>query len=120
MDCRPNNDYSPAFGDCSYRYARRPKTLQQILQEIQECADKPLTQGTTLPPEAYTSEAFYHWEMENIFRNEWICLAHISQISSPGDFLNVEPFTQRPVADLWELNKWIGQRQKARFKELYE
>ena len=53
MDCRPNNDYSPAFGDGSYQYARRPKALQQILQEIQECADKPLTQSTTLPPEAY-------------------------------------------------------------------
>jgi len=90
MDCRPNNDYAPAFGDCSYRYARRPKTLPQILQEIQECADQPLAQSTTLPPEAYTSEAFYQWEMEDIFRNEWICLAHISQISSPGDFLNVD------------------------------
>jgi hypothetical protein len=90
MDCSPSNDYSPAFGDGNYRYARRPKALQQILQEIQECADKPLTQSTTLPPEAYTSQAFYQWEIENIFRNEWICLAHISQISSPGDFLNVD------------------------------
>ena len=51
---------------------------------------QPLPQSTTLPPEAYTSEAFYLWEIENIFRNEWICLAHISQISSPGDFLNVD------------------------------
>jgi hypothetical protein len=75
MDYRPNNDYSPAFGDGSYRYERRPKALQEILQEIQECADKPLAQSTTLPPEAYTSEAFYQWETENIFRNEWICFS---------------------------------------------
>ena len=29
------------YSDCNYRYARRTKALQEILQEIQDCADKP-------------------------------------------------------------------------------
>jgi sugar phosphate isomerase/epimerase len=35
----------------------------------------------------------------------------------PDGYLHLQPFTQQPVADLWEVNRWIGQREKARFKE---
>jgi hypothetical protein len=35
----------------------------------------------------------------------------------PDGYLHLEPFTQEPVADLWELNRWIGGREKTRFKE---
>jgi sugar phosphate isomerase/epimerase len=35
----------------------------------------------------------------------------------PDGYLHLEPFTQEPVADPWELNRWIGGREKTRFKE---
>jgi sugar phosphate isomerase/epimerase len=35
----------------------------------------------------------------------------------PDGYLHLQPFTQQPVADLWEINTWIGQREKARFRE---
>jgi sugar phosphate isomerase/epimerase len=35
----------------------------------------------------------------------------------PDGYMQRQPFTQQPVADLWEVNTWIGQREKARFKE---
>ena len=33
----------------------------------------------------------------------------------PDGYLQCAPFTRKPVADLWELNTWIGHRQRARF-----
>lgn len=34
----------------------------------------------------------------------------------PDGYLQAAPFTQTPVADLWELNQWIGHRQRSRFQ----
>ena len=76
--------------DHPYRLARSPKSLLQILPEIEQVADYPLAQASTLPAEAYTSEEFYQWELENIFQKEWLCLAHISQVPQIGDFLNID------------------------------
>ena len=33
----------------------------------------------------------------------------------PDGYLQCAPFTRKPVADLWELNTWIGHRQRERF-----
>ncbi|PKM29069.1 MAG: xylose isomerase [Gammaproteobacteria bacterium HGW-Gammaproteobacteria-11] len=35
----------------------------------------------------------------------------------PDGYLHTLPFTHQPVADLWQVNSWIGQRQKARFAQ---
>ncbi len=35
--------------------------------------------------------------------------------SGPDGYLQLEPFTQKPVADLWEINRWIAHRQRDRF-----
>lgn len=32
----------------------------------------------------------------------------------PGHYLQATPFTRTPAADLWEVNRWIGERQRAR------
>jgi len=36
--------------------------------------------------------------------------------SGPDGYLHLMPFTQKPVADLWEINRWLGHRQLERFK----
>lgn len=33
----------------------------------------------------------------------------------PDGYLQCAPFTRKPVADLWEVNTWIGHRQRERF-----
>jgi hypothetical protein len=33
----------------------------------------------------------------------------------PDGYLQCEPFTRKPVADLWEINRWIGLKQRERF-----
>jgi hypothetical protein len=32
----------------------------------------------------------------------------------PDGYLHEEPFTRRPVADLWTINQWVGKRQRDR------
>ncbi len=35
----------------------------------------------------------------------------------PDGYLHHEPFSQKPVADLWEINRWMGHRQRDRFSQ---
>ncbi len=35
----------------------------------------------------------------------------------PDGYLHCEPYTGRPVADLWEVNQWIAHRQRERFEK---
>jgi phenylpropionate dioxygenase-like ring-hydroxylating dioxygenase large terminal subunit len=64
--------------------------LEQIIAEVDSAARRPLEESVTLPAAAYTNPEFFDWEMENVFRAEWLCVAHVSQIPSPGDFLNID------------------------------
>ncbi|MCW0221167.1 MAG: Rieske 2Fe-2S domain-containing protein [Prosthecobacter sp.] len=65
-------------------------SVEQIQAEIQRIAQLPLTQATTLPSQAYTSQEFFDWEVDHIFRNDWLPLAHVSQVPNIGDFLNID------------------------------
>lgn len=38
----------------------------------------------------------------------------------PDGYLQAAPFTQVPVADLWEVNRWIGHRLRERFGKKFE
>ncbi len=63
--------------------------LNELLAEIEQLADLPMSQAMSLPSSAYISEEFFQWEREEIFRKEWLCLGHVSQIPLVGDFLNL-------------------------------
>lgn len=69
-------------------------SVEGILAEIQRIADLPFEEATTLPKEAFTSDEFFSWEIENLFRPDWMCLAHVSQLPNAGDFINVELFDE--------------------------
>jgi phenylpropionate dioxygenase-like ring-hydroxylating dioxygenase large terminal subunit len=73
-----------------YRARRQQKPVAEILQDIRETAARPLTLSQTLPPETYTSDAFFEWEAEHILRRDWLCLAHVSQLPAAGDFITVD------------------------------
>jgi phenylpropionate dioxygenase-like ring-hydroxylating dioxygenase large terminal subunit len=65
-------------------------TLPTVLDDLQATADRPLDQASTLPAAAYTSEAFYRWEAENVLRAGWQCVAHVSQLEEIGDFITLD------------------------------
>ncbi len=64
--------------------------LPALLAELQATADLPLAESLTLPAAAYTSEAFFRWEEKHVFRAEWQCVAHLSQLPAIGDFLTID------------------------------
>ena len=82
---RANATISP-----SVRKARQSLDLQDIFADIERVAELPLEQATTLPKEAYSSDDFFAWECEQIFRPGWTALAHVSQLPLAGDFINVD------------------------------
>lgn len=67
-----------------------PEDLDELLSELQAAADLPLARSRTLPASAYTSAGFYAWEERHVFRAEWQCIAHVSQLPEPGDFLTLD------------------------------
>jgi phenylpropionate dioxygenase-like ring-hydroxylating dioxygenase large terminal subunit len=55
-------------------------------------------QSRTLPPQAYTSKEFFDLEMRHIFRKEWICIGHVSQLAEVGDYFTIDLFGELLVA----------------------
>ena len=51
-----------------------------------------IANSKTLPPAAYTSTEFYTAEMEKVFRRDWICVGHVSQVEKVGDYFTVDMF----------------------------
>ena len=51
---------------------------------------RPVMEAQTLPPVAYTSQAFFDREVERVFRREWNFLGRVDQIPNPGDYFTVE------------------------------
>ncbi len=74
----------------STRTAQPPLPLAEIQRAVLEAADQPLNLARTLPAQAYTSEEFFEWEVSQVLRAGWQCVAHASQIPEPGDFLNLD------------------------------
>ena len=46
----------------------------------------------TLPPATYTAQAFFDLEVERIFKKDWLCVGHVSQVAEVGDYFCLELF----------------------------
>jgi phenylpropionate dioxygenase-like ring-hydroxylating dioxygenase large terminal subunit len=53
-------------------------------------ARRELANATTLPPEAFTSEAVYQAEVERIFARSWLCAGRADQIPDAGDYFTLD------------------------------
>lgn len=84
--------YSPLAyaARASVRTAQPPLSVAEIQRNIVETADLPLSRARTLHAQAYTSEEFFEWEVTHLLRRGWQCVAHVSQLPHPGDFLNLD------------------------------
>jgi len=67
-----------------------PGTIEAINAAIIDSASRGLENATTLPADAYTSEEYFEYEKETIFKKEWLCIAHVSQIAKPGDYISLD------------------------------
>jgi len=57
---------------------------------------KPLLEAQTMPPDCYTSEAFYKREVETIFLKVWNFIGRADRVPNPGDYFAFE-FVGVPV-----------------------
>jgi glycine betaine catabolism A len=57
---------------------------------------KPLERASMLPPQAFIDAGVFEWELENVFRG-WVCAAHVSAVSEPGNFVMREIGTDSVV-----------------------
>jgi Rieske 2Fe-2S family protein len=51
---------------------------------------RPLERASQLPGAAFTDAAVLDWELEHLFRREWVCAGHIDQLRETGQFAMVE------------------------------
>lgn len=71
--------------------------LSETQRSILNAAERTIENAIALPPSTYTDSDFYNWEVEHIFKKQWLCVGHVSQLPNPGDYFNLnllnEPMT---------------------------
>lgn len=79
-------------------------------------------QGPQVPdpraPEYATELAAHERWWDTLFHNmhtRSLSAATFTPESGPDGYLHLLPYTQSPVADLWEINRWLGRRQLERY-----
>lgn len=84
---------NPPSADVSYTFPPNGASLSEfetICRSIVESASLPREKSQSFPSGAYVSPEFLDFEVKEIFRKEWISVAHQSQIPNPGDYLRVD------------------------------
>ena len=64
--------------------------LAEVTADINRTAALPLLCAQTLPAAAYTSEAYFAQETEQLLRAGWLCAGHVSQFQQPGAILPID------------------------------
>jgi phenylpropionate dioxygenase-like ring-hydroxylating dioxygenase large terminal subunit len=60
--------------------------FDSLVEAVLAGRSQALERAETLPPEAYTAQSFYRLELERIFRKDWLCVGHVSQVAGIGDY----------------------------------
>jgi phenylpropionate dioxygenase-like ring-hydroxylating dioxygenase large terminal subunit len=71
--------------------------VSYVNHAILEAGARDLPEARTLPPAAYFDAAYYEWELEHVLKPEWTCIAHVSQLPNPGDYLAFDLFGESLV-----------------------
>jgi phenylpropionate dioxygenase-like ring-hydroxylating dioxygenase large terminal subunit len=66
--------------------------LNRLVEQVLAGANQTVATSETLPPRVYTSPAFYELEVAKIFKQEWLCVGHVSQVAKIGDYFTVDLF----------------------------
>lgn len=66
------------------RTSRSPVPLWEMQPSTGDFAD-----AVTLPPDCYTSEEFFRFEMDAVFGHEWLCVGRADQVPNPGDYFTI-------------------------------
>ena len=65
-----------------------------IFQEINKFQNIPIEEAQTPPSSWYLSKEFYEFEMEKVFKNNWLGICSNHQLQKPGDYISGELISQ--------------------------
>ena len=65
-------------------------TVQQVREELAALARMPRHDARAMSAAYYTSSEFLEVEREQLFRKQWVCLGHVGEVASPGDYFTTE------------------------------
>jgi phenylpropionate dioxygenase-like ring-hydroxylating dioxygenase large terminal subunit len=51
-----------------------------------------VNESSALPKQFFTDPKIYDLEKDKIFRNDWVSVARVDQLSNPGDYLTYDFF----------------------------
>jgi phenylpropionate dioxygenase-like ring-hydroxylating dioxygenase large terminal subunit len=64
--------------------------LDSLVGAVLAGGNRTVETAETLPPATYTSQAFFDLEVEKIFKKEWLCVGHVSEVAKEGDYFTVD------------------------------
>lgn len=67
-------------------------SFDHLIDAVARGSGQPLERAETLPPAAYTDDAFYRIELERLLKRDWICVGHVSQVANVGDYFPLDLF----------------------------
>lgn len=62
------------------------RTVLQLRQTLTQMKSMPADAARAMPADFYTSEDFLTLETEEVLRREWMCVGHVGEVTSAGDF----------------------------------
>lgn len=62
--------------------------VRKVVRDSHDALGPPETAGI-LPAEAYTSDEFFEFERQAIFRKSWLCIGHVNEVPNTGDYLQL-------------------------------
>jgi phenylpropionate dioxygenase-like ring-hydroxylating dioxygenase large terminal subunit len=71
--------------------------LDSIVAAVIAGSSDRIEDAVGLPPAAYVSQAFFDLEIKKIFKREWICVGHVSQVANVGDYFTFDMFGESLV-----------------------
>ncbi|MEP2987358.1 MAG: aromatic ring-hydroxylating dioxygenase subunit alpha [Parasphingorhabdus sp.] len=63
---------------------------QSIKDRLNNYQSTSIDEARALPLDMYTSTRLFDDEMENIFRQDWICVGRLDQVQKPGDYFTID------------------------------
>ena len=65
-------------------------SLEALLADLRDCANRPAEEARAFPPGVYCDEAFHRLELERIFAREWHCIGRTDEWAEPGQYEAME------------------------------
>jgi nitrite reductase/ring-hydroxylating ferredoxin subunit len=66
------------------------KIVQQIKAELARAARQPHSAAHAMSSPYYTSSDYLEVEREELFRKQWVCIGHVGEVPSAGDYFTTE------------------------------